>query len=230
MTSTAIKLLLGAPVLLFAMVAHEYAHGYAALKQGDDTAYQLGRLSWNPLRHIDLWMTVILPISMWFMSDGRMALGGAKPVPVDPRKYRHYRRGDIIVSLAGIAANLGIAVVLVPAIIGIGFLGRWLPMTSDTLSLVQVMFAYGIYFNLLLAVFNLLPLPPLDGSHVLKHLLPTRLAIGYVRVSRYGFLILVAVLMFGSRVLSFWMTPAFWMNQFAVRLISPHILISPWTS
>src|SRR5688572_6088105 len=94
------------PVLLFSMVAHEYAHGYAALKQGDPTAYQLGRLTWNPLKHIDPFMTVLMPILTWFGSGGGMMFGGAKPVPVNPRHYRHYRRGDIIVSLAGIATNL----------------------------------------------------------------------------------------------------------------------------
>lgn len=228
MTSKAIQFLLGAPVLLFAMVAHEYAHGYAAYKQGDDTAFMLGRLSWNPLRHIDLWMTIILPAVM-FLTTG-MALGGAKPVPVNPRKYRHYRSGDIIVSLAGIAANLTLALLLVPAIIALGWLGRVLPVASDTLSLVQVMLRIGIYINLLLAVFNLMPLPPLDGSHVIKHLLPARLAVSYVRAARYGFVVLILLLSFGTPILSAWMSPAVWLDGIAVRLISPHILLSPWTS
>ena len=86
-----------APVLLFSMVAHEYAHGYAALRQGDDTALAAGRLTWNPVPHIDLWMTILLPAILLYVSHGAMALGGAKPVPVDPRKYRHFRRGAIIV-------------------------------------------------------------------------------------------------------------------------------------
>ena len=82
------------------MVAHEYAHGYAALKQGDMTAYQLGRITWNPLKHIDPFMTIILPVMLALI--GAPIFGGAKPVPVNPRNYRHYRRGDIIVSLAGV--------------------------------------------------------------------------------------------------------------------------------
>src|ERR1043165_10081175 len=93
------SLLLFVPVLLFSVIAHEYAHGYAALKQGDTTALSLGRLTWNPLKHIDPFMTIILPAVMYFMS-GTM-LGGAKPVPVNPRNYRNFKRGDIIVSLAG---------------------------------------------------------------------------------------------------------------------------------
>jgi Zn-dependent protease len=227
-TPKAIQLLLGAPVLLFAMVAHEYAHGYAALRQGDDTAQMLGRLSWNPLRHIDPWMTVILPAIMLYTTG--MALGGAKPVPVDPRKYRNYRRGDIIVSLAGIATNLLLAALFVPAIIGLGLLAQVLPAAGNTLALVQLMFLLGIWINLLLAVFNLMPLPPLDGSHVVKHLLPARWAWHYQRVARFGFLILIALLMFGGPVLSTWMAPAVWLNRLAVDLVAPHIILSPWTT
>jgi Zn-dependent protease len=227
-TPKAIQLLLGAPVLLFAMVAHEYAHGYAAHLQGDDTAKMHGRLSWNPLRHIDPWMTVILPAIMLYTTG--MALGGAKPVPVDPRNYRNYRRGDIIVSLAGIATNLLLATLFVPAIIGLGLLARVVPAASNTLALVQLMFLLGIWINLLLAVFNLMPLPPLDGSHVVKHLLPARWALNYQRVARFGFLILIALLMFGGPVLSTWMAPALWLNRFAVDLVAPHIILSPWTT
>jgi len=227
-TPKAIQLLLGAPVLLFAMVAHEYAHGYAAHLQGDDTAKQLGRLSWNPLRHIDPWMTIILPAIMLYTTG--MALGGAKPVPVDPRNYRNYRRGDIIVSLAGIATNLLIAVLLVPVIIGLGTLARVAPATSNTFALVQLMFLLGIWINLLLAVFNLLPLPPLDGSHVVKHLLPAQWAWHYVRLARFGFLVLIVLLMFGGPVLGWWMAPAIWLNRLAVDLVGPHIILSPWTA
>jgi Zn-dependent protease len=227
-TPKAIQLLLGAPVLLFAMVAHEYAHGYAAHKQGDDTALMLGRLSWNPLRHIDPWMTVILPALMFYTTG--MALGGAKPVPVNPRNYRNYRRGDIIVSLAGIVTNLAVAVLLVPVIIGIGLLGRAIPAFGDTASLLQVMFRLGIYINLLLAVFNLMPLPPLDGSHVVKHLLPARLSLAYQQGARYGFVILILLLMFGGPVLGAWMAPAVWLDRLAVGFISPYIIISPWTT
>lgn len=228
MTPKAIQLLLGAPVLLFAMVAHEYAHGYAAHRQGDDTALMLGRLSWNPLRHIDPWMTVILPAIMLYTTG--MALGGAKPVPVNPRNYRNYRSGDIIVSLAGIATNLLLAALLVPAIIGLGLVARVLPSAGNTLALVQLMFLLGIWINLLLAVFNLMPLPPLDGSHVVKHLLPARWAWNYQRVARFGFLILIALLMFGGPVLATWMAPAVWLNRVAVDLVSPYIILSPWTS
>src|SRR5256885_9292475 len=91
------------------MVAHEYAHGYAALKQGDATAYSLGRLTWNPIPHIDPFMSILLPI-LTYLAPPHIMFGGAKPVPVIPRNYRNYKRGDIIVSLAGMATNFVIAI------------------------------------------------------------------------------------------------------------------------
>src|SRR2546430_6499785 len=87
------------------MVAHEYAHAEAAYRQGDNTAYMLGRLTLNPLKHIDPFMTVLLPLMLWFASNGTYTFGGAKPVPVNPRNYRDFVRGDVIVSLAGVAGN-----------------------------------------------------------------------------------------------------------------------------
>src|SRR5688572_8145797 len=105
-------------MLLFSVVAHEIAHGYAALKQGDPTAYQLGRLTWNPVKHIDPFFTIILPLVMILAGQG--VLGGAKPVPVNPRNYRNFKRGDIIVSLAGVVTNLAISIgcVIVIALLG----------------------------------------------------------------------------------------------------------------
>jgi len=166
------QFILVAPVLLFSMVAHEYAHGYAALKQGDTTAYALGRLTWNPIPHIDLFMTILLPLLTYFTTG--IAFGGAKPVPVIPRNYRNYKRGDIIVSLAGVATNFVIALCCIPLIILVGFLGRVLPVLSNTGAILQSMLLYGILINLALAAFNLIPIPPLDGSHVFKYILPPR--------------------------------------------------------
>ena len=125
-----------APMLLLSMVAHEYAHGYAALKQGDNTALMLGRLTWNPLKHIDPWLTVIMPLLSFFIAG--VAFGGAKPVPVNPRLYRNYKRGDIIVSLAGVATNLVLAVLLLPVVIGLGLLAREVPALADSVALLQI--------------------------------------------------------------------------------------------
>ncbi|MCA9722205.1 MAG: site-2 protease family protein, partial [Gemmatimonadetes bacterium] len=96
-------------MLLFALVAHEVAHGWTALQQGDDTAYKLGRITLNPLPHIDPMMTLLLPGLLWFASGGAFTFGGAKPVPVVTRNFRHYVRGDLIVSSAGVVTNLLLA-------------------------------------------------------------------------------------------------------------------------
>lgn len=215
-----------APVLLFSMVAHEYAHGYAALRQGDLTAYELGRLTWNPVKHIDPFMTILVPVMMW-MAGGPI-LGGAKPVPVNPSNYRNYKRGDIIVSLAGIATNLVLAVVCALLIAPIGLLGRAAEQASSSLSVLQAMLEFGVLINLVLAIFNLLPIPPLDGSHVVKHLLPPALALRYEQVGRYGFFILIALLFLGPSVLGTWLSPAFALMQSARETLAPYMLPRPW--
>lgn len=221
------QLALIAPALLFAMVAHEYAHGYAAMRQGDMTAYQLGRLTWNPLKHIDPFMTVLVPLMLW--AAGAPILGGAKPVPVNPRNYRNYRRGDIIVSLAGIATNIAIAAASVPLVILVGLAGQYLPDLVRPLGILQQMLIMGIVINLILAMFNLLPLPPLDGSHVFKYLLPPAWALQYERIGRYGFLILFAMLSFGRGMLSAWLFPAFYLSFLAQQMYGRYLLPNPFS-
>ena len=208
MNDTFQNILFVAPILLFSVIAHEYAHGYAALKQGDDTALQLGRLTWNPVKHIDPFLTIIMPLVMGLASNWRVMLGGAKPVPVNPANYRNLKRGDIIVSLAGVATNLVIAVVCTALIALFGLLGRGAPGLHDTVSILQVMMIYGVMINLMLIMFNLLPLPPLDGSHVMKYLMPARLAVYYQQIGRYGFIILIVMLSVGRGFLEMWMKPA----------------------
>lgn len=186
--------LLLAPVLLFSMVAHEYAHGYAAFRQGDATAYQLGRLTWNPIKHIDPFMSILLPILTFYI--GGFMFGGAKPVPVNPRNYRSYKRGDIIVSLAGVAVNFVIALVCIALVVIIGLAGQRAQGSVPELFLLQTMMLYGVMINIILAIFNLVPIPPLDGSHVMKYLLPPAWALQYQRAGRYGLVIVFAVLLF----------------------------------
>ena len=221
------QFILVAPVLLFSMVAHEYAHGYAALKQGDTTAYSLGRLTWNPIPHIDLFMTILLPLVTYFTTG--IAFGGAKPVPVVPRNYRNYKRGDIIVSLAGVTTNLIIAICCVPLIVLVGLLGRLAPWLSTTGAILQAMLLYGILINLALAAFNLIPIPPLDGSHVFKYILPPAWALQYQRLGAQGLLILFLLIAFGGRVLNLWFSPVFMLAKLATRAVFPYILPSPWT-
>jgi Zn-dependent protease len=219
--------LLIAPVLLFSMVAHEYAHGYAALRQGDPTAYQLGRLTWNPIRHIDPFMTILLPLLTFF--SGGFIFGGAKPVPVNPRNYTNYKRGDIIVSLAGVTTNAIIALLFIPLIVLFGVLGSRIHPLYESASIIQMMLRYGIYINLLLAAFNLLPLPPLDGSHVAKYILPPAWALSYQRIGRYGILLLLILLTFGRPVLDFWLAPVFALSAAADNVVRPFLLKSQWT-
>jgi Zn-dependent protease len=205
-------ILLVAPILLFSVIAHEIAHGYAALRQGDRTALDAGRLSWNPIKHIDPYLTILLPLIMFFGTSAALGrgvvFGGAKPVPVDPRNYRNIKSGDIIVSLAGVATNLVIALVCGVAIVGVGLIARAAPVLAPTIGILQAMMAFGVILNFSLIAFNLLPIPPLDGSHVMKYLLPRPLAIRYVQFGRYGLIILFLLLMVGERVLQAWFYPA----------------------
>lgn len=206
------------------MVAHEYAHGYAALRQGDPTAYQLGRLTWNPVRHIDPFLTVILPILTWF--GGGFIFGGAKPVPVVPRNYRNFRRGDIIVSLAGVATNAVLAVLGIGLLMLLGTIGRTAPALAESCAILQVMMSFGVFFNIILAYFNLLPIPPLDGSHVFKYLLPPRLALYYQQVGRYGFLILILLFMIGGSAFGRVMFPVFALARVAFGAAFPYMIPS----
>jgi Zn-dependent protease len=215
------QFLLALPILLFSMIAHEYAHGYAALKQGDPTAYQLGRLTWNPIKHIDPILTVLMPLLTYYWSRGTMIFGGAKPVPVVPRNYRNFKRGDIIVSLAGVAANAVIAIICVVLAVAVGAIGRAAPTAAAPLGYAQDMLQFGILINLVLIMFNLLPVPPLDGSHVMKYLLPPAWAMHYQRVGAYGLLILIVLLSFAPAVIATWMAPVGLLMRAAGRLIAP---------
>jgi Zn-dependent protease len=221
------QLALVAPVLLFAMVAHEYAHGYAAMRQGDMTAHQLGRLTWNPLKHIDPFMTVLLPLMLFAMH--MPIFGGAKPVPVNPRNYRHYRRGDIIVSLAGVATNVLIALCCVPLIMLVGIVAQYVPSLIRSFAIIQQMLQVGILINLFLAAFNLLPIPPLDGSHVFKYLLPLKWALAYQRLAGLGFLLLFAVLYLARPVLDIWLAPVGYLRVLAESVYFPYMLPNPFS-
>lgn len=173
-------------------MAHEYAHAEAAYRQGDDTAYMLGRLTLNPLKHIDPLMSVIVPFLLWKI--GAPPFGAAKPVPVNPRKYRQFRRGDIIVSLAGIAVNLALFVVCTAGFALVGWIGGALPSLSATFEVVQRMLWWGMWLNVGLAFFNLIPLPPLDGSHVFYYLLPPGAGLKYRQLQALGFIPVVLLI------------------------------------
>lgn len=205
-------------MLLFSVVAHEYAHAEAAYRQGDDTAYLLGRLTLNPLKHIDPFMTVLLPVLL-YVSHAGFLFGSAKPVPVNPRKYREYRRGDIIVSLAGIGANLGLYVVSAVLFAVVGFAGSMLPRLTPTFEILQRMLFYGMFLNLVLAFFNLIPIPPLDGSHVFYHLLPPEAGLKYRRLYVLGVVPIMLLVWLLPGVVSVLLWPATQLMHLALSLV-----------
>lgn len=212
------------PVLLFSVIAHEFAHGYAALKQGDDTALMLGRLTFNPIRHIDPFMTILLPLLLALAHAP--ILGGAKPVPVNPRKYRKFKRGDIIVSLAGVFTNLLVGIACVVLVAVFGLLGRALPSFDTSFGILQAMMILGVQLNMLLILFNLIPIPPLDGSHVMKYLLPPSWALRYVQISRVGIVLLILMMYIAPGLLNLWLTPAFVATDSMLGMVSGTILMS----
>jgi Zn-dependent protease len=184
------QIMLMIPMLLFAVIAHEVAHGYVACRCGDPTAKLAGRLTLNPLPHIDLFGTIVFPLVL-LLTNAPFLIGWAKPVPVNPYNFRNPSRDHLWVSLAGVSTNMLLAVACT---IMLGAIARICGTTGGALGL---MFQYGIVINVILAVFNILPIPPLDGSWVLYHLLPRELAENYRRLFPYGFIILIVLLMTG---------------------------------
>jgi Zn-dependent protease len=221
------QILVMVPVLLFSIVAHEYAHAEAAYRQGDQTAYMLGRLTLNPLKHIDPFMTVLLPIIMIAMNFP-FVFAAAKPVPVNPRNYRNYVKGDIIVSLAGIATNLVLFVLATVGFALVGLFGRSVPGIQSSVAVLQQMMFWGMLLNLVLAFFNLIPIPPLDGSHVLKLLLPPAAGLRFRQLYALGFIPLVLVMWLLPGVVNTLMWPAFRLMAVAGALVHPLSLPGGW--
>ena len=181
-----LKLLIIAPGMIAAITLHEASHGFVAWKLGDDTAYMLGRVTFNPLRHIDPMGTIILPALLVFTTG--FMFGYAKPVPVDYRKLRNPRRDMVLVAAAGPASNIVIALVSAIAL-------RFIPGTSTvTTAIITGIFVYSVFFNAMIGVFNMIPLPPLDGGRVAVGLLPYPLAVRLARLERYGMVILLVAL------------------------------------
>jgi Zn-dependent protease len=174
-------LFLSAPAILFGLTIHEFAHGYVAWRLGDPTAKAAGRLTLNPLKHLDPIGTIALFL---------FHFGWAKPVPIDPSYFRHPTRDMAISSLAGPAANLLTAAVC-------GGIVRLLDLFGVA-GFPWMLANYFVLFNLILCFFNLIPIPPLDGSRLLYHLLPPNLARGYASLERYGFIILIGIIFVGQ--------------------------------
>ncbi|MBI4228396.1 MAG: site-2 protease family protein, partial [Deltaproteobacteria bacterium] len=187
-------ILIQAPVILFALTIHEYCHGFVANYLGDDTALRQGRLTLNPIAHLDVVGTILMFL---------VGFGWAKPVPVNPHNFKNPKKGMLLVALAGPLSNLLTAILaaqvlryLIPSVIGSD------QAVSGIYSTLLVVIVLTVIYGVGLAIFNILPIPPLDGSRVLYGLLPERQAYAYSRFEPYGIMILFALFLFGGRVFS----------------------------
>jgi Zn-dependent protease len=195
-------------VILFAISFHESAHACAALRFGDTTARDLGRISLNPIRHLDPFGSVLLPALMYILSAGRMIFGAAKPTPVDLRNTRNPRLANLVVSAAGPVSNFLLAAIAIAVLLGIKQASpqsivdlavalRGQGFASGTLApLTYVLFRFAL-INVVLAVFNLIPIPPLDGSGVVVSVFGGSVARAYAAIAPFGFLILILLLTTG---------------------------------
>jgi len=173
-------------ILFFSVVMHEFCHGYAAYLNGDDTAKVMGRLTLNPIPHIDPFGTILLPVMLLLISGGRFAIGMAKPVPINPFNFRDYDRGMLTVGIAGPASNItiGTFLALLSRFFGSGIVVQFLLI--------------GAVINFILAFFNLIPIPPLDGSRVISVFLPGRFRYKYEQMERYGIIIVMVFVFLGG--------------------------------
>ena len=182
-------------VLLFSVIIHEIAHGYVALRNGDPTARMLGRITLNPIPHIDPIGTILLPLLL-LISGAGILFGWARPVPVNPRNYRNYRLGELTVSAAGPLSNLALAVLFA--------LLAHHPFGNVGLLMLA---SFGVQINIFLALFNLIPIPPLDGSHILSLFLPPNLSRLYSYLEPVGFILILVL--FYTGILWWFIMPAY---------------------
>lgn len=180
------------PILIFSVIIHEIAHGYTALKCGDPTARDSGRLTLNPIPHIDLFGSIILPLFFIF-SGTSVFIAWAKPVPVNPNNFYNFKRDDFLVSIAGPLSNL-----IMGFVCCLGYILMYNiepdPSNNSFTYFLSKMFISGISLNVILAVFNLIPVPPLDGSHILATFLPDNIAYYYRRIGFIGIFIVLFLL------------------------------------
>ena len=201
-------------VLIASVVVHEVAHAWQALKEGDRTAEQLGRITLNPIPHLDLLGSFIVPVLLYLSGSG-IFFGWAKPVPVNPANYRNSVLGDIRVSLAGIVSNLILAAISTVLMTFLVVAQSEFALPSGMADFAFLTLEYGIMINLVLAFFNLVPIPPLDGSHVIAHAMPDRLAEQYRHFGQYGILALMGIIYLVPGALRLVFGPVYFLREMA---------------
>ena len=208
-------ILVAALPVVFAITLHEAAHAYAAKYFGDSTAYMLGRMSLNPIKHIDPLGTIVIPVALYFMTSGAFLFGYAKPVPVEWGNLRKPKRDMAWVALAGPAANfimalfwMVFAIFLAAANINEEFFTR--------------MAQIGVLANLVIFALNLFPMPPLDGGRIVTGMLPHRYAFKYAKIEPYGFFIVIGLMVVGA--LYYWMVPVMVFTESVLRMLTTPLL------
>lgn len=202
--------------VLFAITLHEAAHGYVAKHFGDNTAYMMGRVSLNPIRHIDPIGTIAVPLLLYFMTSGQFVFGYAKPVPVQFGRLRNPRWHSMWVALAGPGSNIVMAFAWALVALGLVLGQVQEPFFSQ-------MARAGVLVNLVVAAFNLFPLPPLDGGRVLTALLPPRMALAVSRIEPYGIFVVLALVAAGV-ITQVWMQPVMALLGSLVQMLLQPIL------
>jgi Zn-dependent protease len=194
------RLLISALPILIAITFHEVAHGYVAFRLGDPTAKLLGRLTLNPLAHIDIFGTIIMPIMLFVLTEGRFVFGYAKPVPINPMNFKNPRKGMALSAIAGPLTNIALALasVLLLKLVIAPIAGLSPDTVKETfMKPLLMIFSASVIVNVVLATFNMIPIPPLDGGRVLTGLLPSRQAMSFSKIEPFGFIIVLVLIYTG---------------------------------